>query len=215
MAGAAKQTLGIDGAKLYAGLLSRAAQEQMLAEVRGLIEAAPFFRPEMPRSGKPFSVRMSNAGDLGWVSDKTRGYRYQDRHPETGAPWPEIPQSLMGLWSFIAGYSAQPDCCLVNYYDAAAKMGLHQDKDELALDAPVVSVSLGDSALFRVKGPKRSGPVSWSVKLNSGDVVVLGGLARHYFHGIDRIYPGTSTLLDEGGRINLTLRRVSVPSGGG
>jgi alkylated DNA repair protein (DNA oxidative demethylase) len=207
---------GLDGAKLYPGLLSRAAQGQMLAEVLDVIAAAPLFRPEMPRTGKPFSVEMTNAGPLGWVSDRAGGYRYQDTHPVTGKPWPAIPQSLLGLWHFVAGYTAPPECCLVNYYAPGAKMGLHQDKDEQAMDAPVVSVSLGDRALFKVKGPERSGPASWSVKLTSGDVVVLGGKARDYFHGIDRIYPGTSTLLPqdtfpEGGRINLTLRRVTSP----
>ncbi len=204
----------VDGLRLYAGLLSRPAQEQMLAEVRAVVSEAPLYRPAMPRTGKPFSVRMSNAGTLGWVSDKSGGYRYQESHPVTGKPWPKIPQSLMGLWEFISGYADPPECCLINYYDATAKMGLHQDKDETALDAPVVSVSLGDSALFKVKGPTRTGasndaPTSWSVKLNSGDVVVLGGKARHYFHGINRIYPGTSTLLEGEGRINLTLRRVN------
>jgi len=214
MADLAKPIEGLDGARLYPSLLSRGAQEQMLAEVRGVIQTAPLFTPTMPRTGKPFSVQMTNAGPLGWVSDKAGGYRYQAAHPETSAPWPAIPQSLMGLWSFVANYGPAPECCLVNYYGADAKMGLHQDKDEEALDAPVVSVSLGDSAMFQVKGPARTGPASWSVKLSSGDVVVLAGKARNYFHGISRIYPGTSTLLAEGGRINLTMRRVTPPGGG-
>lgn len=216
MAEKGAEVLGVDGARLYPGLLSRAAQDQMLAEVQGVIDAAPLFRPEMPRTGKPFSVEMTNAGPYGWVSDKAGGYRYQGIHPGNGQPWPAIPQSLMGLWHFIAGYAAPPECCLVNYYGPGAKMGLHQDTDEFVKDAPVVSVSLGDSAMFQVKGPARTGPTSWSVKLNSGDVVVLAGKARDYFHGISRVYPGTSTLLPadqfpDGGRINLTLRRVTKP----
>ena len=219
MAEKTEQILEVDGARLYPGLLSRDAQAQMLAEVLEVIAAAPLFRPQMPRTGKPFSVRMTNAGALGWVSDKDGGYRYQETHPGTAKAWPAIPQSLMGLWDFIAGYPARPECCLVNYYDAGAKMGLHQDKDEEAADAPVVSVSLGDTAMFQVKGPGRTGPTNWSVKLSSGDVVVLAGKARGYFHGISRLYPGTSTLLPrdgfpEGGRLNLTLRRVTRPSGG-
>ena len=214
MAEKTKEIAGVEGAKLYPGLLSRTAQDQMLAEVREVMAAAPLFRPEMPRTGKPLSVRMTNAGRLGWVSDQDLGYRYQDCHPVTGKTWPSIPQSLMGLWEFVAAYAAPPECCLVNVYDAAAKMGLHQDKDEEAKDAPVVSVSLGDSALFKVKGPTRTGPSSWQVKLNSGDVVVLAGKARDYFHGIERVYPGTSMLLPEGGRINLTLRRVTWPTTG-
>jgi len=218
MAEKAEQVLGVDGAKLYPGLLSRAAQEQMLEEVLKVVATAPLYRPEMPKTGRPMSVEMTNAGTLGWVTDKAHGYRYQETHPVTGAPWPAIPQTLLGLWQFVAGYSAPPEACLVNYYGPDAKMGLHQDKDEIALDAPVVSVSLGDDALFKVKGPDRSGPTSWSVKLNSGDVVVLAGKARMYFHGIDRTYPGTSTLLPrdtfpDGGRINLTLRRVTYPNG--
>jgi len=219
MAEKGEGVLGVDGARLYPGLLSRPAQSQMLEEVCGVIAAAPLFRPEMPRTGKPFSVEMTNAGPCGWVSDKAGGYRYQKTHPATSEPWPAIPQSLLGLWQLVAGYTAPPECCLVNYYAPGAKMGLHQDTDEAAMDAPVVSVSLGDGAMFKVKGPDRAGPTSWSVKLGSGDVVVLGGKARHYFHGIDRIYPGTSTLLPrdlfpEGGRINLTLRRVSRPTSG-
>jgi len=212
-------SLGVDGARLYPGLLSPLAQAQMLTEICEVIATAPFYRPEMPKTGKPLSVEMTNAGPLGWASDRAGGYRYQKTHPASGAPWPTIPQSLMGLWQFVSGYAAPPECCLVNYYGPGAKMGLHQDKDEIALDAPVVSVSLGDRAMFKVKGPARSGPTSWSVKLNSGDVVVLAGKARMYYHGIDRIYPGTSKLLKselfpEGGRINLTMRRVTRPSDG-
>ena len=105
----------------------------------------------------------------------------------------------------------RPEACLINFYDPTAKMGLHQDRDETDFDAPVVSVSLGDCCLFRVGGLKRSDPTR-SFRLNSGDVVVLGGDARLAFHGVDRIYPGTSTLLAEGGRINLTMRRVTRPA---
>jgi alkylated DNA repair protein (DNA oxidative demethylase) len=97
---------------------------------------------------------------------------------------------------------------LVNFYTADAKMGLHQDRDETDLQAPVVSISLGDTCLFRVGGLNRTDPTG-SFKLTSGDVVVLGGESRLAFHGVDRIYPGTSTLLKSGGRINLTLRRVT------
>jgi alkylated DNA repair protein (DNA oxidative demethylase) len=99
---------------------------------------------------------------------------------------------------------------LINYYGHSAKMGLHQDRDEADLSAPVVSLSLGDSCLFRAGGDKRSGPTR-SFRLNSGDVLVLGDDARLAFHGVDRIYPGTSTLLAEGGRINVTMRRVTRP----
>jgi alkylated DNA repair protein (DNA oxidative demethylase) len=164
----------------------------------------------MPKSGRPFTVRMSNCGPLGWLSDEN-GYRYQPTHPENGRPWPPIPAALMGMWNEIAGYPHAPQACLVNFYAPTAKMGLHQDRDEEDFDAPVISVSLGDSCLFRIGGRKRTDPTR-SLRLHSGDVVVLGGDARLAFHGVDRIYPGTSTLLPQGGRINLTMRRVTRPA---
>ena len=166
----------------------------------------------MPGSGRAFSVRMTNCGQLGWVSDKT-GYRYQPSHPETGAPWPPIPASLLALWADVSGCPVAPEACLVNWYDAQAKLGLHQDRDEQTFAAPVVSVSLGDRALFRIGGLARKDPVR-SVRLSSGDVVVLGGRSRLAFHGVSRIYPGTSSLLDGPGRINLTLRRVTEYASG-
>jgi alkylated DNA repair protein (DNA oxidative demethylase) len=165
----------------------------------------------MPKSGRPMSVGMSNCGPLGWVSDE-RGYRYERGHPQTRQVWPAIPDILLRLWSDVAQYRHPPEACLINYYGPNAKMGLHQDRDEVDFSAPVVSVSLGDSCLFRVGGLKRGDPTR-SLRLNSGDVLVLGGEARLAFHGVDRIYAGTSTLLSEGGRINLTMRRVTQPPG--
>ena len=193
------------GVTLWREKFARAAQQSLLHEVMALAKQAPFYRPQMPGSGKDFSVEESNFGPLGWVSDKS-GYRYQSTHPATGNAWPEIPQSLLALWDEIAGSEA-PQCCLVNLYRAGARMGLHQDKDEAALSAPVVSVSLGDEAVFRIGGPEKGGPTR-SLRLQSGDVVMFGGPARLAYHGIDRILPGTSTLVPGGGRINLTLRRV-------
>src|SRR5947207_587298 len=192
------------------GYLDRAAQDELLAAVRAVIAAAPLYVPRMPRTGKPMSVRMSNCGPLGWVTDEARGYRYQSIHPETGAPWPPIPDILLRAWRDLSGYALPPEACLINFYAADARMGLHQDKDERDLAAPVVSLSLGDTALFRVGGLNRGGP-TMSVRLASGDAVVLGGEGRLVFHGVDRILPGTSTLLAEGGRINLTLRRATKP----
>ncbi len=184
----------------------RAAQEKLLRGVLALEKQAPFYRPVMPRSGKPFSVEETNFGPLGWVSDKD-GYRYQPHHPVTGQAWPAIPAMLAALWAEIADGPAA-ECCLVNLYRAGARMGLHQDKDEKALQAPVVSVSLGDEALFRIGGGARRGSTR-ALKLASGDVVMFGGPARLAYHGIDRILSGTSTLVPGGGRINLTLRRVT------
>jgi DNA oxidative demethylase len=195
------------GLQFHPGYLDRARQQALLAELRRIFAAAPLFTPRMPRSGRPFSVRMSNCGPLGWVSDES-GYRYQPTHPVTGRPWPPMPDMLLAMWNDLAGYPAPPQACLINYYGPAAKMGLHQDRDEEDFAAPVVSLSLGDCCLFRVGGLKRSDPTR-SVRLSSGDAVVLGGETRLAFHGVDRIEPGTSALLPEGGRLNLTMRRVS------
>lgn len=191
------------------GRFDRAAQEALVAEIRAVVTAAPLYVPRMPRTGREMSVRMTNCGDLGWVTDKERGYRYQPTHPETGAPWPPIPSILLKLWDDVAQFGKPPQACLVNFYDASARMGLHQDRDEQEFGAPVVSVSLGDECLFRIGGTERSDPTR-SLRLSSGDVVILGDQSRMAFHGVDRIYPGTSTLLKNGGRINLTLRRVTV-----
>ncbi|MGO8737591.1 alpha-ketoglutarate-dependent dioxygenase AlkB [Rhodoblastus sp.] len=194
------------GLRLYKTALDRAAQEALRDELRGLLREAPLFRPAMPRSGKPFSVRMSNCGPFGWVSDLS-GYRYQARHPETGRPWPAMPGSLLALWRALAECDLAPDACLINFYDEQSRMGPHQDRDEADFSAPILSVSLGDSCLFRHGGDSRRDP-SASLRLDSGDVLVFGGPARLMFHGVDRILPKSSTLLDPPGRINLTLRRA-------
>ena len=197
------------GVKHFAGFLDRGIQESMVLALRDVVKAAPLFIPLMPRTGRPFSVRMTNMGKLGWVSDRN-GYRYQASHPDTGAAWPLMPEQILDIWRKVAGVSVLPEACLVNFYQGGAKMGLHQDKDEEDFSAPVVSISLGDTALFRFGGTERGGKTS-TVKLASGDVLVMGGASRLCFHGIDRVYSGTSTLLKEGGRINLTLRRVRRP----
>ncbi len=196
--------------KYFPHHLDRAAQGALLADLRRIIAEAPLFTPTMPRSGKKMSVRMTNCGPLGWVTDQERGYRYQATHPQTGKPWPPIPRMLLDLWNEVGGYAAPPEACLVNYYAGEAKMGLHQDKDEEDFSAPVLSVSLGDTGIFRVGGTSRKDPTV-KYELKSGDVVVLGGEDRLAYHGIDRILPGTSDLLAEGGRFNLTLRRVTRP----
>ena len=171
------------------------------------LKQAPLYRPVMPRTAKPFSVEESNFGTLGWVSDK-EGYRYQPTHPGTGTAWPSIPQALLELWAEI-NPPPEPECCLVNFYGPGAKMSLHQDLDEKDVSAAVIGVSLGDEALFRIGGVVRGGKTV-SVTLKSGDVISFGSSARLAYHGIDRIRPGTSRLLPAGGRISLTLRRVSV-----
>jgi alkylated DNA repair protein (DNA oxidative demethylase) len=200
-----------NGVRHIPGHLDHAAQEALVEDIREIVQAAPLYSPVMPRTGKEMSVRMTNCGPLGWVTDKERGYRYQPTHPVTGEPWPPIPDALLRLWQEVAGYPHPPEACLVNFYTDAAKMGLHQDRDELDLAAPVLSVSLGDDCLFRVGQTSRDGQTK-SFRLRSGDLVVLGGEGRLAFHGVDRIYPATSTLLKNGGRINLTLRRVTRPA---
>ena len=198
----------VPGLRIFKGFFGAKEQEILAEIVRDIAREAPLFTPQMPRTGKPLSVRMTNCGKLGWLTDKNQGYRYQGHHPKTGKPWPEIPKMLNDLWAEVAGFPQEPEACLVNYYDANAKMGLHQDSDEKNFEAPVVSVSLGDACLFRIGGTVRKGTTK-SFKLESGDVLVMGGDARLRFHGVDRIYPGTSDLLKKNGRINLTLRRVN------
>jgi alkylated DNA repair protein (DNA oxidative demethylase) len=195
------------GFRHLAGYFDPPQQQALVAELRDVIRMAPLFVPRMPRTGKAFSVRMSNCGTLGWVSDRDGGYRYQATHPETGLPWPAMPPQLTDLWDEVADFRHRPEACLINYYSAGTRMGSHRDADEEDFAAPVVSVSLGDDAVFHVGGAGR-GDAKQRLTLRSGDVVVLGGEARLAYHGIDRILPGTSTLLDEGGRFNLTLRRV-------
>ena len=196
-----------DGLAFYPGLLAAGAQARAVEAVGEILAGAALYRPRMPGSGKPFSVRMSCAGSLGWVSD-VDGYRYQRRHPVSGAAWPAVPDVFLELWEEVSGCSAAPECCLVNVYGEGARMGLHQDRDEAAMEVAVVSLSLGDTAVFRVK--MEGERASRSMRLRSGDVVVLGGLARRAFHGIDRILFGSSSLLSGGGRINVTLRRVTA-----
>lgn len=197
------------GVMYFPGLLDRAAQEALRDEIDAAVRKAQLFQSTMPRWGNPMSVKMLNLGALGWVSDKS-GYRYQTTHPVTGENWPPIFPSLLTIWNELTNNYPAPEACLINYYSASAKMGLHQDRDEEDFNAPVVSLSLGDTALFRIGTSERGGPTQ-SIKLQSGDGLIFGGPARLDFHGIDRIYKATSTLLEEGGRFNLTMRRVTKP----
>ena len=196
-----------NGIRHLPGYLDRPKQEALVEAIRAIVAEAPLFTPVMPGTGKEMSVRMTNCGSLGWVTDKQRGYRYQPTHPITGRAWPAMPSQLLDLWNDIAGYEKPPQACLVNFYTDDARMGLHQDRDEQDLAAPVLSISLGNTCLFRVGGLNRNDR-TLSFRLSSGDIVVLGGEGRLCFHGVDRIHPATSTLLKNGGRINLTLRRV-------
>ncbi|MEM6824018.1 MAG: alpha-ketoglutarate-dependent dioxygenase AlkB [Pseudomonadota bacterium] len=195
----------LGGAHIYHGFLGKQEQASMVADIRTVVSRAPLFHPET-RWGKKMSVGMTSAGEFGWISDR-RGYRYGTMHP-LGVSWPPIPASILEVWNRVSGSARSPECCLVNYYRDGAKMGLHQDRDEADTTEPVVSISLGDEALFRIGGVERGGPTK-SVWLLSGDVVVMGGQARLAYHGIDRIRFGSSRVLKDGGRINLTLRVVT------
>ena len=203
-----------EGVGYFEGYLSPIEQAALLAAIRDVLAEAPPFVPTMPRTGKPMSVAMSNCGPLGWVTDKQRGYRYQRTHPVTGRPWPAMPPVLLAMWHDLAGFPQAPEACLINVYSGKAKMGQHVDRDEQEFSAPVLSVSLGDDAVFSIGGLTRTAPRQ-QVTLRSGDVVLLSGKSRLAYHGIDRVLPGTSKLLAEGGRINLTLRRVTKGGGVG
>jgi alkylated DNA repair protein (DNA oxidative demethylase) len=195
------------GFRLFAGCLSAETQRALADAVFQAAVDAPFYRPMTPM-GRPMSVEMTNFGTLGWVTDAA-GYRYERRHPMTGRLWPVMPQALLDLWRALSGAPADADCCLVNLYRDSARMGLHQDRDEADFSFPVLSVSLGDTAVFRLGGTTRKA-ASQTLRLASGDVCLLGGEARLAFHGVDRIMAGSSRLVAGGGRLNLTLRRAAA-----
>lgn len=196
--------LALRGFRILPSYLNEAAQRALVEALRDVVAVAPLFSPMTPM-GKPMSVRMTSAGRYGWVSDRS-GYRYARQHPG-GQDWPAIPDAVLAIWRALASDARDPDCCLLNYYGEEARMGLHQDRDEADFSWPVLSVSLGDEALFRIGGRTR-GDTTVSHWLRSGDVVVMGGDARLTYHGVDRIRFGSSTLLKGGGRINLTCRVV-------
>ncbi|MFD1882522.1 alpha-ketoglutarate-dependent dioxygenase AlkB [Paracoccus pacificus] len=199
-------TREIRGFVIHPAHLDKAAQTALMEDVAAIWRAAPPVR-QMTRWGKPMSVAMSAAGALGWTTDG-RGYRYEPKQHD-GRPWPPMPRRLEELWRQVTGLDATPDSCLINLYRDTARMGLHQDKDEADFGWPVVSISLGDAALFRIGGARRSDATE-SLWLHSGDVVVMGGPARLAFHGIDRIRPNSSDLVPGGGRVNLTLRMAGA-----
>ena len=204
MDGPCAPPLDLNGVKIWKGALDAAAQLALAEEVRACLKAAPLAAPITP-GGRPMSVRMSAAGRLGWVTDR-KGYRYERRQP-SGAPWPPVPPGALAAWARFSGWPEPPDCCLINWYGEGARMGLHRDEDEGDFAAPVLSISLGDPAVFRVGGVAAPRP-SRSVRLESGDVALIGGAARLAWHGVDRILFGGHPLFPKGGRLNLTLRAV-------
>lgn len=195
----------VPGFDLWPGLLDLAAQRALVEAVTRAAETAPFANYDTAY-GKAMSVGMTAFGPLGWTSDKA-GYRYAERHPGTDRRWPAMPEALLGLWKALGDPHTPPDSCLINLYRGDARMGLHQDRDEADPAFPVLSISLGDTAVFRIGGTARKDPTR-SLKLSSGDVCRLSGPARLAFHGVDRILQGSSGLVPGGGRINLTMRRA-------
>lgn len=198
------ESLKIAGFEIFKGCLDSSEQAALVSDLRAVAQAAPMRHP-VTRWGKQMTVKMTSAGRVGWISDQG-GYRYEQRHPD-GMGWPPIPKRILELWQNITNLERQPDCCLINFYGEGARMGLHQDNDEGDFSYPVLSVSLGDDGLFRMGGPER-GDKTRSIWLSSGDVAVMGGSARLAYHGVDRIRFGSSSLLPDGGRINITLRVV-------
>lgn len=195
------------GAFLFPGLaLPRAGEFKKTVE--RAVGAAPFRRVVTP-GGRPLSVRISNMGGWGWVSDR-RGYRYEPLDPGTGRPWPSIPPVLSdfaGAAAERAGFPGSvPDACLINLYAPGAKMAPHVDRDEKDFSQPIVSVSLGLPAVFLWGGPNRSDRVR-RVPLEDGDAVVWGGPARLFYHGVAPVQAGRHPLWGER-RVNLTFRKA-------
>lgn len=208
--------LTVNGFEIFKARLSRDAQRALLRAVLAVAAEAPLVRHKTPW-GKPMSVAMTSAGAVGWTAG-SKGYAYAPVHPDTGRPWPAIPAEALAVWRAAAPHAkAGPDSLLINHYGPTARLGLHQDKEEADFEIPVISISLGAPALFRMGGRTRGGPTR-SLTLETGDVVVMGGDARLAYHGVDRIKPGGDTLMadapelgpeGERGRINLTLRRAA------
>jgi alkylated DNA repair protein (DNA oxidative demethylase) len=196
----------IPGASLLCGLAEPFAVE-ILESVEAIARHAPFRHMTTP-GGYGMSVSMTNCGGFGWVTNRT-GYRYDANDPESGQPWPTMPPLLRTLarWAASeAGYfDFAPDSCLINRYAPGTKLSLHQDKNELSHDAPIVSVSLGLPATFLFGGVSRKEPTR-KIGLLHGDVVVWGGPARMAFHGVAPIKDGSHPLTGQA-RINLTFRK--------
>jgi alkylated DNA repair protein (DNA oxidative demethylase) len=196
-----------EGAVLLHGFASP-VETGLIAALRAIVEQAPF-RHMMTPGGHQMSVAMTNCGSVGWVTDHT-GYRYDTNDPEAGRPWPPMPpvfRDLAGEAASHAGFAGfSPDACLINRYQPGARMSLHQDKDELDLAAPIVSVSLGLPAIFLFGGLKRSDKPS-RFRLQHGDIAVWGGPARLAFHGVAPLADGEHALLGRQ-RINLTFRKT-------
>ena len=188
--------------------VSPAGQALLYAAVQDIAVKVPFAQART--KGGLTSAAMTNCGAAGWWSD-LKGYRYETRHPGTGDPWPALPEVfLQTVGAAVAGSpwpDFVPDACLINFYGEGAKMGLHQDRDEKDFSQPIVTVSLGDDADFLIGGLTRTEKTQ-ALVVRSGDIVIIGGDSRMRFHGIRKIYPGTSPLPALTGRISLTFRKA-------
>ena len=182
--------------------------DALLAALREVVAQAPF-RHLITPGGYRMSVAMTNCGAVGWVSDRS-GYRYDPVDPESGRRWPAMPEPFAALAAdaaMAAGFARLvPDACLINRYEPGAKLSLHQDKDELDLDAPIVSVSLGLPATFLFGGLSRNDRTR-RVRLSHGDVVVWGGPARLAYHGVAPLPDGEHPQVGRQ-RLNLTFRKT-------
>lgn len=194
-----------EGAVLLRGRALDAAGD-LLAAIRG-IAAASAFRNMVTPGGHVMSVAMTNCGRAGWVTDRS-GYRYDGIDPETGRPWPPMPECFMALAvgaATQAGYADfRPDACLINRYAPGTRLSLHQDRNERDMTRPIVSVSLGLPATFQFGGPKRGDPVRKYALLH-GDVAVWGGPARLCYHGVLTLKDGEHPAVGRM-RLNLTFR---------
>jgi alkylated DNA repair protein (DNA oxidative demethylase) len=196
-----------EGAAILRGFAAAEA-EPLLEDIQQVAAAAPFRHMVTP-GGYRMSVAMTNCGPAGWVSNPT-GYRYAPADPETGSPWPAMSATFRRLAAGAAaatGFAAfEPDACLINRYEPGAKLSLHQDKDERDFAAPIISVSLGLPAVFLWGGLRRSDRPR-RFRLESGDVVVWGGPARLFYHGVAPLAEGEHELSGRY-RFNLTFRKA-------
>ena len=190
-------------------------QISILKDVSKIISESPFFCPRTPKFNNPFNIKISNAGSWGWISD-VKGYRYVNKHPLTNQKWPKIPQSLLEIWKNYCKYNFLPDSCLINLYTfPESKLGLHQDKDEKSLEHPVLSISLGSSAIFKYGEEKKK---LNEICLTSGSLVIMEGSSRLNYHGVTKIIKTSKNIINMNKydyfpidcRVNITLRRYEL-----
>jgi len=196
-----------DGLIYKENYLNIIQQEKIFDTIKILKKSAPF-RKLTTKSGKSFSAKITNCGDYGWWSD-LKGYRYTKTDPDTNLPWPPMPKYLLNtIKNFVKTSNYKyfsPNSCLINFYESNDKMGIHQDKDEVNLKHPIITISIGASADFIIGGFSRS-EKKMVLNLKSGSILILGGKSRMRFHGIKKIHNHTSPIFSLKGRISLTFR---------